>query len=214
MRYAIFSDIHNHYEALSQVLAHAGQQGANRYFCLGDIGDIRADRCITRIRELNIATVFGNWELLIWPYYSPENQQWLLNLPPLHKESHFWLTHAAPFFRPDIVTLADIKEEQRNLLNSKTFPYLHINSAALWKTITILMEFNIPLLFHGHTHCQIIWRFTDNNQLQKLTTRAITLLPKDILIVGVGSVGRSEDSPKPSYVIYDDQTQVIELIRV
>jgi predicted phosphodiesterase len=214
MRYAIFSDIHNHKQALTAVLNHAGRQQVDNYFCLGDMGDIGVDDCVSVVREMGIPAVFGNWEMLTWHHYSPENQRWVLNLPPIHKESHFWLTHAAPLWHKKVMTLADLKEERLRMPVSNFFPYLHFESAALWKTLTTLLDAHIPLMFHGHTHYQMTWRFTHNNHLQKLMERTVILSPGDTLIVGVGSVGRSEDNPKPSYIIYDDEARVIEMMRV
>jgi diadenosine tetraphosphatase ApaH/serine/threonine PP2A family protein phosphatase len=71
----------------------------------------------------------------------------------------------------------------------------------------------VPLLFHGHTHRQIAWRFTADNHLQKLSHSRITLRPGDTLIVGVGSVGRPEDGPGAAYAIYDDTLKQVELVR-
>ena len=215
MRYAIFSDVHDHTQALTRILRHASQQQVDKYFCLGDMGGIGTDGCVTQIREMNITTVFGNWEVFTWHHYSPENQEWVLKLAPVHKESHFWLTHATPLWHENVVTLADLKKERYNIAPiSRLFPYLHQDSTALWRTMSALRGANVPLLFHGHTHCQITWRLTRNNNLQKLTRRTITLATDETFIVGVGSVGRSEDDPKPSYVIYDEGIATIEMIRV
>jgi predicted phosphodiesterase len=215
MRYAIFSDIHDHAQALTSILRHASQQQVDKYFCLGDMGGIGADGCVTEIREMDITTVFGNWEVFTWHHYSPENQAWVLKLAPVHKEPHFWLTHATPLWRENVATLADLNEERFNRAPiTRLFPYLHQDTAALWRTMSALKDANIPLLFHGHTHCQIAWRFTHNNHLKKLTNRAITLSPDETFIIGVGSVGRPEDNSKPSYTIYDEESGVIEMIRV
>jgi predicted phosphodiesterase len=213
MRYAIFSDIHNHSQALTAVLRHASQQQINKYFCLGDIGGIGVDDCVTVVREMEVPSVFGNWEVLTWHHYSPENQQWVLNLPPIHKENLFWLTHAAPLWQEGVSTLADVKHNLHTPV-STFFPYLHRNTTALWSTITTLLDAGISLMFHGHTHYQMAWRFTNDNHLEKLTNRTITPTPDKVLIVGVGSVGRPDDSSKPSYVIYDDEAGVVEMIRV
>ncbi len=78
----------------------------------------------------------------------------------------------------------------------------------------MLQKVNIPLLFHGHTHHQLIWQLSQDNKLKKMTTRTLRINSDEILIVGVGSVGEPEDSNQPSYVIYDDNTQIVEMIRV
>ena len=211
MRYAIFSDIHNHTTALATVLYHAGQQAVDSYFCLGDVG---IDECVERVREVGAPTVFGNWEVSGWPYLSPENQRWALCLPPVRKEAQFWLTHATPLWPAKLATLADLNANRYSWPLSQLFPYLHFESPALWEIIGSLAQTGVSLMFHGHTHRQMAWRFTVDNHLQQLTHRAILLRPGDTLVVGVGSVGRPEDGPGAAYVIYDDELRQVELVRV
>ena len=211
MRYAIFSDIHNHTTALQTVLHHAGQQQVDGYFCLGDVG---IDECVDLVRAVAAPTVFGNWEVSGWRYLSPENQRWVLALPPIRREKQFWLTHAALLWPTKLATLADLKADRHNVLISTLFPYFHHESEALWQTIAALTETNIPLLFHGHTHRQLAWRFTADNQLKKIHQPTITLQPGETWLVGVGSVGHPLDGPSPSYVIVDDEAMCVDMIRV
>jgi predicted phosphodiesterase len=211
MRYAIFSDIHNETKALAKVLSHARQQGVDGYFCLGDVG---VDDCVAPVREVDAPTVFGNWEVSGWPHLSPENQQWALALPPVRKEAQFWLTHATPFWPNHLTRLADLKANRSSVPMSQLFPYLHFESPVLWEIISGLTQAGVPLLFHGHTHRQMAWRFTADNHLQKLTHPLITLRPGDTLVVGVGSVGRPEDGPGVAYVVYDETLRQVEMMRV
>jgi|GEM_PF-506862 len=211
MRYAIFSDIHNDAIALSTVLTHTNDQKVDAYFCLGDVG---IDECVDMVRAVNAPTIFGNWEASNWRYLSPENQKWVLNLPSNLKMKQFWLTHAALTWPPKLATLADLNEDPYFIPRSKLFPYLHVESDILWETIATLSEANIPLMFHGHTHRQVAWRFTGDNQLQRLVQENVQLYDGETLIVGVGSVGRPVDGPDPAYAIYDEASGVIEMIRV
>jgi predicted phosphodiesterase len=211
MRYAILADIHSHTERLAKVLDHAQSQQIDRYFCLGDVG---IDACVSLMRQAKAATVFGNWEVSGWPQLSPDNQSWVLALPPILKEKTFWLSHAAPAWPESITSLADFWQKRHTVSMTKLFPYLHFESEALWESIASLAAAGIPLMFHGHTHRQIVWRFTKENHLQKLSQRVIKLRPDDQLIVGVGSVGRPEDGPSPAYVVFDDEALQIELVRL
>lgn len=212
MRYAIFSDIHNESAALALILKHAGTQQVDAYFCLGDVG---IDACVNQVRDVGVPTVFGNWEASNWRYLSSENQKWALNLPAILKLKNIWLTHAAPFWPDGVATLVDLIQDPYRIPRSRLFPYLHVESELLWEVLAMLGEANVPLLFHGHTHRQMAWQFTGDNQLKRLSgARTIQLTPDDTLIVGVGSVGRPLDSSSASYVIYDDEAGVVELIRV
>lgn len=211
MRCAIFSDVHNHTAALEAMLRHAQQQGVEAYFCLGDVG---IDDCVALVRDLDALAVFGNWEVTGWPHLSPENQQWALGLPPVRQYKNFWLSHATPFWPSNLASLADLHRRRREVSLPQLFPYLHFESETLWQIIGGLAEANMPVLFHGHTHRQIAWRFTADNHLQKLTHHPIILRSGDTLVVGVGSVGRPEDGPGAAYVIYDDAAGRVEFMRV
>ena len=211
MRYAIFSDVHNHTTALESVLDHADRQAVDGYFCLGDVG---IDACVDLVRGVAAPTVFGNWEVSGWRYLSPENREWAFDLPPMRRGDGFWLTHAAPLWPEGLATLADLKADRQNVSMSRLFPYLHHESDALWDTVALLAEAGVPLMFHGHTHRQLAWRFADDNQLERLQPRLITLRPGETWLVGVGSVGSPMDGPDPAYVIYDDQIRQVEMIRV
>jgi predicted phosphodiesterase len=211
MRYAIFSDIHNHTAALQGVLHDAGQRQVDGYFCLGDVG---IDACVELVRQVGAPTVFGNWEVSGWSQLSPPNQTWVLQLPPVRKEAGFWLTHATPLWPDHLTTLADLHAKRRGLSMASLFPYLHFESPVLWDIWGHLTQAGVTWLFHGHTHRQIIWRFTADNYAQKLTRSTLTRRPGDTLVVGVGSVGRSEDGPEAAYAIFDDQLQEVKLVRV
>ena len=211
MRYAIFSDVHNHTAALEAVLKDAQARSVDTYYCLGDVG---IDACVELVKSVGTATVFGNWEVSGWRTLAEKNQKWALGLPPMLKREDFWLTHAAPFWPPRIKLLADLNANRHFHASHKLFPYLHYDEDSLWKTIATLTEANVPLMFHGHTHRQITWCFTGNNQLQRMTEESVTLRPGDTLVVGVGSVGHPLDGPGASYVVFDDDTQTLEMVRV
>jgi len=211
MRFGIFADIHNHTAALAEMLHHARQQRIDGYFCLGDVG---IDECVNLVRQTGAPTVFGNWEVSGWRYLSTNNQQWALQLPPIHRETGFWLTHAALLWPDNLATLADLQTNRHQAPMARLFPYLHHESEALWETIATLTKASVPLMFHGHTHHQMAWRFSANNELRQTDQRNFCLKPDETLIVGVGSVGRPLDGPRPSYVIYDDQTKQVEMVRV
>ncbi len=211
MRYAIFADIHNHTTALAAMLRHARQQRVDGYFCLGDVG---IDECVNLVREVAAPTVFGNWEVSGWRYLSGDNQRWVLQLPAIHREAQFWLTHAAPLWPDNLRTLADLHAHRHQAPSARLFPYLHHESDALWQTIAVLTKARVPLLFHGHTHRQLAWRFTANNQLHKTHQRTLTLQPDETLIVGVGSVGHPLDGSNAAYAILDEEAQQVELMRI
>ncbi|GAB4437737.1 MAG: hypothetical protein Kow0031_19560 [Anaerolineae bacterium] len=211
MRYAIFSDIHDNLTALQQVLAHISTQAVDACFCLGDIGD---DACVSLLRDREMPTVFGNGEAYSWRELHPENRQWVLGLPPMIREPEFWLTHAGPFWPHKIRSLNDFVNNGLGRARHKPFPYLHYEEDSLWATIAALTEADVTLMFHGHTHRQLAWRFMRSNKLQRSYNPLLHLKPGETYVVGVGSVGSPNDGPGACYAIFDSAAQTVELIRL
>lgn len=211
MRYAIISDIHGHLEALQTVLRDATSRDVQQVLCLGDIG---ADPCVGLVRVNRAEGVFGNWETSNWRGLSAQNRQWVLNLPPMRRYHHFWVSHAAPGWSPSITTLRSYLTLKSLGDSRKNFPYFTSASPALWNAFYELLSANIPLLLHGHTHQQVVWALDDDNQLEKSTPRTLKLAPKTTYVVGVGSVGLPKDSALPSYALLDTQMRTLEFLRV
>lgn len=211
MRYIIFSDIHNHTTALQQILADAQRHSPDAFYCLGDVG---TDASVEVVRSANIPTVFGNWEVSNWRYLSPDNQQWALALPPLLQFSEMWLAHAAPVWPPKVKSLTDLLANPQVRRNGKLFPYLDFEEDYLWQSIGLLFDAGVPLLFHGHTHRQLAWRFTRTNKLLREYKAVFQLAENETYVVGVGSVGHPQDGPGASYVVYNSDTRTVEFCRV
>jgi len=209
MRYAIFSDIHNNDHALSRVLRDAYQRHIDAYFCLGDTG---TDPSVQLVRSVNAASVFGNWEVSGWRHLSPQFQQQVLALPPMRKFDDFWISHAAPTWPDPVTSLQQFLQNRRSI--SSVFPYYVRESDELWQAFSELLNNNIPLFFHGHTHQQIMWTLTPDNDLKKSRPQEVNLAPENTYILGVGSVGQPKDSAYPSYVVFDSTDRRVEFIRI
>ncbi|MEM7034710.1 MAG: metallophosphoesterase family protein [Chloroflexota bacterium] len=210
MRYAIFSDIHNHSQALSKALQDAATRQVDRYLCLGDIG---VDACISLVRGVSAEAVFGNWEVSGWRHLSLTNQRWVLALPPMRKYDQFWISHAAPTWPASIHSLEQYQKARHRIGATRVFPYYLSASDGLWQAFTELLAGDVPLLFHGHTHRQMVWTFTQENELTQKPKTNFTLAKGETYVVGVGSVGQPKDLPKPGYVIFDSEASSIEFIR-
>ena len=61
---AIISDIHGNMQALEAVVVDARREGAERFYCLGDIIGYGAQpvECLEIVREISSATIQGNHE--------------------------------------------------------------------------------------------------------------------------------------------------------
>lgn len=112
-RIALLADVHGNYTALEAVLADAAHYRPDRYVVLGDlvVKGPEPQRVVDRVRELGAVVVRGNceevlryfpprpWKPRSWAaavngrnilytkeVLSAEQQDWLLNLPSLHRE--------------------------------------------------------------------------------------------------------------------------------
>ena len=92
---------------------------------------------------------------------------------------------------------------------SSVFPYYIRESDELWQAFAELLNAKIPLFFHGHTHQQITWTLSADNDLKQSRPKELKLVPENTYIVGVGSVGQPKDSTHPSYVVFDADTKQI-----
>ena len=97
---------------------------------------------------------------------------------------------------------------------ASVFPYYIRESDELWQAFAELLNAKVPLLFHGHTHQQIVWTLTPENALKQSRPQVLELVPENTYIIGVGSVGQPKDSTHPSYVVFDSEIKQVEFIRV
>lgn len=210
MRYAILSDIHGDLLALERVLADARLQDAEAILCLGDVG---SDACLDRLRQAGAELTFGNWEVSQWGYLRQDNQAWVRSLPPLLRSDSLLAVHAAPWWPEGLSNVEDFMEYvlQQGVKWRVLFPYLDQDEDAFWQAVAELENADQRILFHGHTHIQMARRVGPTGHMTRLRQPEFILDRRARYIVGVGSVGRPEDSPAPKYVLYDDETATIWL---
>ena len=211
MRYAIFSDIHNHSAALQAALQDALARKVEAYLCLGDVG---VDTCVHLLRTVGAQAVFGNWEVSNWRLLSKTNQRWALALPPMHKFDTFWISHAAPTWPGKITSLHTYLNSVHRHSFQTFFPYYLSQTDSMWQAFAELLTARIPLLFHGHTHRQTVWALSQENELTQMSATNFTLTAGCTYIIGAGSVGQPRDMPSPAYIIFDASDQRVEFIRL
>jgi predicted phosphodiesterase len=214
MRNLVISDIHANLEALQTVLKNAGEFDA--VWCLGDIVGYGPDPngCIDLIKSLpNLTCIRGNHDAAIlgemdvklfniearntisWQLskLSPENLEFLKNLPDRVSLSGVLLVHGSPRY-PVWEYILD--------------PFVaRVN----------FNFFEEDYCFIGHSHQALIchwdpvkekmnWKGQVNGLVYELTPR---------MILNPGSVGQPRDNdPRASYGIFDDQSKKWEVHRV
>lgn len=212
MKYAILADIHANLEAFHAVLLDAKSQGCTSFVCLGDIVGYNADpkECLDIVRCMGMPCVKGNHdeycstdepltgfnpqaeEAVAWTrnQLTEDDRQWLRSLPYVQSVNGFTMVHAT-------------------LEAPERWGYVFDKLAAA----ASLARQNTPVCFFGHTHVPVA--FVMDSMVRGGAYNKFRVEAGKKYFVNVGAVGQSRDNnPKAGYVIYDLDSQTIELRRV
>jgi diadenosine tetraphosphatase ApaH/serine/threonine PP2A family protein phosphatase len=215
MRIGVFSDTHANIEALEVVLKALDEEGVDERVCLGDTVGYGAspNECCSLIRTRAAHTILGNHDAAVagrmdYSYYyhaarhaldlharllTPENMQWLKNLPYQVRKGEVQYCHGSP-------------------LNIEEFDYIFARDQAaqcleIWDDLA-------PLTLIGHSHlCKSFALSPDG--VHEVVSDRFELRPGWKYIVSVGSVGQPRDyDPRASYVLFDTDKRLFEYRRV
>ena len=216
MRVAVFSDIHSNLEALEAVLEHSFQQRADRYVCLGDVVGYGANpnECIELLQSLpDCACVLGNHDAAVLGIPS--------NMKPDARRVIIWtreiLTKNSVFFLEEMEDL--IKWDNISFCHSN--PYRPRNWYYVSEKTYISSSFarsKAKILFVGHTHVPVAITRKNFFCIYIRSPEHTMVVPAAELnrqIFNGGSIGQPRDGDsRASYLIYDNDKQVIEFYRV
>ena len=212
MKFAIIADIHANLEALEVVLADAKNEKATHYACLGDVVGYNANpkECLDIVREMGMPCVKGNHDeycssegdldgfnpaaalAVQWTrnHLTAEDRQWLRDLKYMRLVTSFSIVHAT-------------------LDGPQRWGYVFDKLAAA----ASFTYQNTSVCFFGHTHVPVA--FVRDSVVRGGSYSKFRVEAGKKYFVNVGSVGQSRDGvPKATYVIYDLDTQTIELRRL
>ena len=217
MRIGIFSDVHANYEALSAVLEAYGNEGIDRYYCLGDTVGYGGspNQCCDMIRELCDTTILGNHDAAVcgrmdYSYYyeaarhaldihasmiTEENMAWLKGLPyqRMLEDFNVLLCHGSPV-RLEEFEYIFAPEQARECL-------------PIWDKLG-----HITLI--GHSHLCKVFALTRTG-VEELPGVDFELDPDKKYIVSDGSVGQPRDfDNRASYTVYDTDAKRFEFKRI
>ncbi len=216
MRYVIIADIHANLTAFQAVLDDIERGGGvEEVWCLGDVVGYGPDphQCIERLRQCNHVCVAGNhdWAAIgkidtsefnpdaaiacRWTaqQLSPEDVEYLENLPLVIYKEDFTLVHGSPR-EPIWEYLISISSATQN------FSY-----------------FQSQFCLVGHSHVPLVFRYSETGDcsFSQLLTNVGLVLGKSRLIINPGGVGQPRDGDsRASYAIYDSETRLVKLYRV
>jgi len=213
MRIAILSDVHSNLEALNAVVEHATSQGADQWWCLGDIVGYGADpdAVVDQVRKLGAVTVAGNhdWaacglistrqfnrhaaQAADWTskHLSADNTAWLAALPLVERREGALLVHATPSAPSEwhyCMMIEDALEE--------------------------MDAFTEAQCFIGHSHYPGAFE-KEGEDIRYTRAAEIRLRQGRKYLVNVGSVGQPRDGdPRAAYALFEPGQGLLRHVRV
>lgn len=209
---AVLSDIHGNLEALEAVLADARAQGAEKFYCLGDIVGYGPNprECVDRLLQFDLC-ILGNHDqgalydpegfssgaerAIFWtreqletvngdPAQAARRWEFLSQLSRTRRDGSFMFVHGSA----------------RNPLNEYVFPEDIYNQRKLERLFSLIEH----VCFQGHTHVPGV--FTEDFRFQSPTDlNHRYALKAQKAMVNVGSVGQPRDGdPRSCYVLLSD----------
>ena len=177
MRVGLISDIHGNLLALEAVLAELEHERLDRIVCLGDVvAGPRTNETVARVRKLGCPVIMGNWDA--WSIDGMPRP----TLPveeKLYAIGAYWADRlsdeARDFIRSFAPTLEVELETDRTLLcfhgSPNSFDHWIVATTPDAEVAAMLDGFAAPVMAGGHTHLQMLRRYSD------------------MLVVNPGSVG-------------------------
>ncbi len=218
-RIAILGDIHANVDALNVVLDDCRKYGVTDFLCVGDVVGYNAApaECLKIIRDLGCPVVKGNHDdyvsatdkdlsdfnpsaaaVIEWTrgQLDADDLSWLKGLPFTITKMGMTIVHATMDNPENFGYVFDILQAEANFISQK-----------------------VPLCFHGHTHCPMIYERSLNGVFRidpaELPGGAFRLSPGRKYFINVGSVGQPRDlNPASSYVIYDPMAKSVYFRRL
>lgn len=213
MKVAVLSDIHANLEALEAVLADARGNGAESFWCLGDVVGYGADpdAVVGILRGLRVPTVAGNHDWAAcgltstrqfnrhaaaaaeWTAQTmqPENLEWLKSLPLIERIDNVLMVHATPS-------------------EPAAWHYCMMVEDALDE----MESYREELCLIGHSHVPGAFERHDE-EVRYTRAEELVLRPGRQYLVNVGSVGQPRDGdPRAAYLLFETEERRLRHVRV
>ena len=245
MRHLIFSDVHANLEALEAALELAKTLDIDKAWCLGDTVGYGANpyECIVTVSNYPIGGVFGfytlqgNHDEAVGNNFEIENFNAIAytaamkHREMLSKTERDWLRRLPPavmFPEPD----KDLNVIMSHGAITRKFGYVLHNFDAFRQMVKML-DGKFNLMFCGHSHSPGLWRLdrgrdlgTETEDVEgRLRTSVLTssntngiefkVLPEDLMVVDIGSIGQPRDrDPRSCFVVLDTDAMSVKFHRV
>jgi predicted phosphodiesterase len=167
MRLGIISDIHGNLLALEAVLAELDREAPDRLICLGDVvAGPRAHEALARVRGLGCPVIMGNWDA-----WSVDGMPEPLNAieQRLYDLGAFWaerLDEGDREFIRSFVPRIELDLDGTRLLcfhgSPRSFDDWIVATTPDSAVNGMVDGFDAPALVGGHTHLQMVRRYSDS----------------------------------------------------
>jgi diadenosine tetraphosphatase ApaH/serine/threonine PP2A family protein phosphatase len=216
MRQAILSDIHSNLEALRACVAHAQEQGATRFACLGDCVGYGADPVPTLdlLRSLpELLMIRGNHDEALFRDDAidvPGLREALDWTGALLTPAHRRLLGDAPYVR----TVGAVTYAHASAHDPQRWEYLRHPEQVL----ACLAATESHVTFIGHVHVPMVFGHAPGGGVRELYPVPGVPVPLEAgqrYVVNVGSVGQPRDGrTEAAYALYDPDAATVTLHRV
>ena len=216
MRQAILSDVHSNLEALQTCVAHARDQGATHFACLGDCVGYGADPVPTLdlLRSLpHLILIRGNHDEAL---FADE----MIDVPGIREALDWTGIQLAPVH-------CDLLENAPYIhtLGEATYAHASAHEPQAWEYLRrpeqirdCLAATETRVTFIGHVHVPMVFCLTAADTLREhnpISGVPVSLLPGCRYVVNVGSVGQPRDGNNATcYVLYDSDAGAITCFRL
>lgn len=216
MLQAILSDIHSNLEALQTCVAHAREQGATHFACLGDCVGYGADPVPTLdlLRSLpHLLLIRGNHDEAL---FADE----MIDVPGIREALDWTGIQLAPVH-------CDLLENAPyvHTFGEATYAHASAHEPRAWEYLRrpeqirdCLEATDMRVTFIGHVHVPMVFYLTADDALLEHNPQSgvpVPLSPGCRYVVNVGSVGQPRDGNNATcYVLYDSDAGVITFFRL
>jgi len=218
VRYAVVSDIHGNFEALTQIIAKAESEGFDKILNLGDMVGYYTtpNECVDLLRDRNAVSIMGNHDVvacggvepvffnptaaqaILWAreHLRPDNREYISRLPDQRRiGDELLMVHGSVrdrdeylLFRPEI---------------ERSFEVLESSHAG------------IRVVFFGHTHRKIYYEKEGSRLYASDKPDKLVLRPGCLYMINPGSVGQPRDGdPRAAFCIFDTEARAVTFYRV
>ena len=237
---AIISDIHGDYKLLQLVLEDIDRKGIKEIYCLGDIFgeekyktnfDKENNKCLEALVNSEACIIKGNIEDEVNPEdnffnLTHDNIGYVRSLPLINREGHngeVLYIHTLPRDeRYNFVNTLEAKKKRNELANAKMSDEELIKDyqASLLKAFKC-EKFKVA--FVGHSHSIGIFEYYIENGQPQIKEHEFDMNNKFVIptsnsryIVNIGNItlGGKILNDQPSYIIYDNENNEVELVQL